>query len=153
MTFFAVLAVVVPAALAELIPNRSIADIELRMTRAEVVDAAGKPDAERVRDAEIFGRQRVMRYGKTKAYFAGKRPASEVIAIITRDESERTSDGVGIGSPKSMIKASLHGVRCKHEYGINHCFKGRFRPGKRVTDFLLNNDNRVKRITVGIVID
>jgi hypothetical protein len=147
------LTICVPLAVAELVPNRSISGIELRMTRAEVVAAAGEPDAERVRDAEIFGRQRVMRYGKTKAYFSGKRPSSEVVALVTRDRAERTSDGIGIGSRKRAIKRSVAGVRCKREFGINHCFKGRFRPGKRITDFFLNDRNRAKRITVGIVID
>jgi hypothetical protein len=153
MTLFALLAAGVPLAFAELVPNRSIAGIELRMTRAEVVDAVGEPDRERVRDAEIFGRQRVMVYGRTKVSFAGARPRSEAVSIRTRDRGERTSDGVGIGSRKRQVKRSVNGVRCKREFGIHHCYKGRFRAGKRVTDFLLDRDNRVKRITVGIVVD
>jgi len=143
----------VPLAAAELVPNRSIAGIELRITRAEVIDVVGEPDAERVRDAEIFGRQRVMRYGKTKVYFAGKRPESEVVSIRTRDKGERTSEGIGIGSRKRAIKRSVPGVRCKREFGFHHCFKGRFRPGKRITDFLLDDRTRAKQIVVGIVID
>ena len=149
----ALLAIAVPAAFAKIVPNQSIAGIELLMNRAEVIDAAGEPDKERIRDHEIVGRQRIMKYGKTKVSFSGKRPNSEVISILTRDPDEETKQGVGVGSKKRAIVRRLNGFECERELGFHHCFKGKFKAGERVTDFILDDDNRAMYVVVGIVID
>lgn len=141
-------------AAAKIMPQKSIAGIELRMVRAEVIERKGKPDRERVVEHEILGRQRVMRYGKTKVAFSGVRPRSEAIAVTTRSPRQRTNTGIGVGSTEFEVESSIKGVRCRTEFGRRHCFKGRFRPGERVTDFLISKSKDVvTKVTVAIVID
>ena len=150
----AALALVAASAHAKIIPQKSIAGIELRMTRTEVIERKGEPDRERIVHHEILGRQRVMRYGETKVGFAGTRPRAEAIGVTTRSPRQRTNTGIGVGSTEFEVESSIKGVRCRTVAGIRHCYKGRFRVGERVTDFLISKpDGIVTRVTVAIVID
>jgi hypothetical protein len=142
------------AAGANIVPQHSIAGVELRMVRAEVVERKGEPDRERIVPHEIVGEQRVMRYGKTKVAFSGKRARSEVITITTRSPHQRTNTGIGVGSTEFEVESSIKGVRCRTQFGVRHCFRGQFRPGERVTEFLISKaDATVSGISVAIVID
>jgi hypothetical protein len=142
------------AAAANILPQKSIAGIELGMVRADVVDLRGDPDRERIVDHEILGKQRVMRYRETKVAFSGTRPRSEVIAVSTRSAAQRTNTGIGVGSTEFEVESSIKGIRCRPRLGVRHCFKGQFRPGQRVTDFVISKDEgTVTKVTVAIVID
>jgi hypothetical protein len=137
-----------------IVPQRGIAGIELKMTRAQVVRAKGRPDAERLVHNELIGRQRMMRYDRTRVLFGGFRRGARVVTIITRDPRQRTRSGVGVGSSEAAVRAGIPGVRCRTEFGFRHCWRGRFRAGKRVTDLTFGGRNRrVTAVSIGFVID
>lgn len=138
------------AASAEIVPQRSIMGVQLQMTEAEVRSVAGEPDSVRSRPHEIMGRYTQYRYGRTKI---GLGEGSGVFFVSTRDRSERTATGIGVGSRKRAVRRRLSGERCRNEYGIHHCWLGRWRAGRTVTDFRLNRKKRVKQVTLAIVID
>lgn len=138
------------AAGAAIVPQQSIMGIELQMSKAEVKAAAGEPDAILQRQHEIIGKVTEYRYGRTRVSIAKQ---SGVISIRTRDRDERTAENVGVGSRKRFLRRKLEGERCKREFGFHHCWLGRFRAGRTVTDFSLNDENRVRWVTLAIVID
>jgi len=143
-----------PAADALIVPQRGIAGIRLKMIRAQVVRAKGEPDAERLIHNELIGRQRMVRYGRTRAFFGGFRQRAGVVTITTRDPGQRTRSGVGVGSSEATLRARIAGARCRTEFGTRHCWKGRFRAGERVTDFTIGlPDRRVTAVMIGFVID
>jgi hypothetical protein len=143
-----------PAADALIVPQRGIAGVRLKMTRAQVVRAKGRPDAERLVRNELIGRQRMMRYGRTRVLFGGFRQGAGVVTIVTRDPGQRTRSGVGTGSSEAALRARIAAARCRTEFGTRHCWTGRFRAGQRVTDFTIGlPGRRVTAVTVGFVID
>jgi hypothetical protein len=143
-------ALALPAAAgAVIVPQQSIMGIELQMTKAEVKAVAGEPDAIRQRQHEIIGKVTEYRYGRTRVSIAQQ---SGVITVRTRDPGERTATNVGVGTRKRALRRRLDGERCEREFGFHHCWLGRFRAGKTVTDFRLR-DNRVSSVTLAIVID
>jgi hypothetical protein len=142
-----------PAAQALILPQRGIGGIELGMIRAQIVGAKGKPDAERFARNEIIGRQRMVRYGRTSAFFGGFRREAGVVTVNTRDPSERTRSGIGVGSTVAEVKQGVRGIRCLGKSRIHTCLKGRFDPGKRVTVFDISPQGRVNLVLIGFVID
>lgn len=143
-----------PTAAAEIVPQQGIAGVKLKMTRAQVVAAKGKPDAEKVVRSEIVGRQRMMRYGATKLYFGGTATGVGVLTVRTTDPDERTRSGVGIGSTATEVMAGVPGTSCRTEFGFHHCWRGSFLPGARVTDFIFDRPGgEVASVTVGFVVD
>jgi len=150
----ALLALLLPrVAEARIVPQRGIGGISLKMTRAQVVQAKGKPDGERLVRNELIGPQRMMRYGRTRAFFGGFRRDVGVVTINTRDPSERTRTGVGIGSTIAEVRGGVRGIHCRDEFSIHTCFRGRFHPGKRVTVFDISPQGRVNLVLIGFVID
>jgi hypothetical protein len=150
----AVLLLVCGLAEARIVPQQGIKGINLLMTRSQVVQKKGQPDSDHVVANEILGHVRVTRYGKTKVTFNGVSNSSRVITVSTRDRRQRTKSGVGVGSTETAVKNKVQGIHCRTDAGSRHCFKGSFRPGKRVTDFSISTPgHRVTRVTVGIVID
>ena len=143
-----------PHASANIDVQHGIARIELEDTAAAVIAQKGLPDADRIVQNEILGPQRKMRYGKTKVYFVGTDDSATVVGLVTKSLGQRTNTGVGVGSPEADVVAGVPRVRCRTESGFRHCFRGRFRPGRRVTDFAISGGTgRVIRVTVGFVID
>jgi hypothetical protein len=123
------------------------------MTRAQVVGAKGRPDGERFVRSEIIGRQRMVRYGRTRAYFGGFRRNARVVTVNTRDPRQRTRSGAGVGSTPRQVLHGVRGIRCRGPAGIHTCVKGRFRPGERVTAFDFGRNGRVNLVLIGFVID
>jgi hypothetical protein len=154
LAILATLALLVTASLVEarIVVQRGIMGINLNMTRARVIQEKGQPDSQRIVQNEILGRQRIMRYGRTRVAFNGTRNTSRAIGIDTRDRRQRTRSGVGVGSTEAQVKNRIQGIRCRTESGSRHCFKGSFQPGQRVTDFAISS-GRVIRVTVAFVID
>lgn len=134
-------------------PQRGIDGINLNMTRAQIVRSKGKPDAEKVVRNEILGRQRMVRYGQTRAFFSGVRRDAGVVTVNTRDRSQKTRSGVGVGSTIAAVRNGVGGITCRDEFGIHTCFKGRFRPGERVTVLDIAGNGRVNLVLIGFVID
>lgn len=139
---------------ARIVPQRGIAGIHLEMTRPQVVARKGRPDAERVIQNEIIGPQRMLRYGRTRAFFGGTRRDAGVVSVATKDRRQRTRSGVGVGSHEGAVRNRLIGITCRTEGGFRHCWKGEFTPGKRVTDFRIGvPSHRVTEVVIGFVID
>jgi hypothetical protein len=136
----------------KIVVQRSMKGIRLGMTVREVRDRLGAPDRISFRKDEIQGRVRVYAYGLTRASFSPG-DKGRVNAISTTSRHERTSRGIGVGSARAQVADKVAGVRCRVEFGTNHCYLGSFSPGRRVTDFLIGADGRVRRVTIGFVID
>jgi hypothetical protein len=135
---------------AAIVPQQSIAGIELDMTRPEV--RAAKGDPRRVEHGtNDFGPYTIFRYGRLWVVFQGNDGAT---AVSTRRPGQRTAEGIGVGSSEAELRAA-HTVRCRTEAGeFRHCWSGRFRPGRRVTDYWIGmTSGLVTRVTVAYVID
>jgi hypothetical protein len=135
------------AVLAVVVPQQGMLGLRVGATVATVEKRLGRPDAFAFRPHPIIGRVRVWRYGRTRLTFDGTGTAARVIQFDTTSRRERLANGVGIGSTRAQVLAGVRGVRC-----TDHCWVGRFRAGRVVTDFALRG-GRVSAITVGRVID
>lgn len=137
---------------ARIVPQQGMKGIRLGMSVGEVRDRLGAPDSVTFPRDEIQGRIRVYVYGLTRAIFSAG-DGARLDSVSTTSRRERTSRGVGVGSARATVARRVPGVRCRVEYGVDHCAIGSFEPGTRVTDFLIGSNRRVSRVTVGIVID
>lgn len=139
-----------PAA-AEIVPQQSIAKIELGMTRPEVRAVRGDP---RVVDHGMneFGKYTIFRYWRLRVTFQGNAGAT---AVFTTRPRQRTSKDIGVGSTVTEIKTAYPNARCRKEGpNFRHCWTGRFLPGRRVTDYRIDiPTHRVESVLVGVVID
>ena len=136
------------AAGATIVPQRGIAGASLDMTRAQLQSKLGDPDRKQTRTSSIFGKYDTWYYGQTSIdlFHAG---AGKVFDMSTTSRSQKTVSGVGVGSTVAQVKKGVSGVRCDAQ----HCYLGRFNPGRKVTDFILSKTGRVARVTVGYVLD
>jgi hypothetical protein len=145
----------VGAASAVIVPQQSIAGIELNMTRPEVKDKKGDPDRI-VHGMNDFGHYTQFIYrnsnGKLMATFQGNAGAT---AVWTNRKTQKTAEGVHVGSPESALHEAYPRLRCRTESSdFRHCWTGRFRPGHRVTDYRIGIvTGKVKSVTVAFVID
>ncbi|HUC34286.1 MAG TPA: hypothetical protein VMR48_01155 [Gaiellaceae bacterium] len=145
----------VGAASALIVPQRSIAGIELQMTRPEVKDKKGDPDRI-VHGTNDFGAYTQFIYknsaGRLIATFQGNAGAT---AVRTNRETQKTAEGVHVGSPESALHDAYPRLHCRTESSdFRHCWTGRMRPGHRVTDYWIGiASGNVKLITVAFVID
>jgi hypothetical protein len=134
----------VEAAGAQIVPQRSIAGVELEMTKAQVRSLLGEP-RRIIRGTNEFGSFTIFRYFRLEVTFQGGR---RVTHIETNRLNERTAEGVGVGTLRSGVRAHVDNVRCQPGF----CFVGRFLPGRRVTVFRIC-DGIVTRVELGFVID
>ncbi len=145
----------VGAASARIVPQKSIAGIELNMTRPEVKDKKGQPDRI-VHGTNDFGGYTQFVYknavGKLMATFQGNAGAT---AVWTNRETQKTAEGVHVGSPEGALHDAYPRLHCRTESSdFRHCWTGHFRAGRKVTDYRINMaTGKVKSITVGFVID
>lgn len=143
--------VFVGTASALIVPQRSIAGIELDMTRHEVRVAKGEPlDVEH--GTNKFGQYTIFRYGRLRVTFQGNQGAT---AVWTRRPGQRTAEDIGVGSTVGELRAAYPNARCRTEGGsFRHCWTGRFQPGRRVTDYRIGlSTGLVKNVLVAYVID
>ena len=147
----AIAAFAVPAS-AKIVPQEGIGGMNLGMTVDRVLKKKGKPDANFVRQTQAVGAQRELRYGKTRALFAGRDGDAELIGVITRDPKERTAGNTGVGTSESVLVADLPKLECKNVFQARHCLIGEVKRGKTVTDFLISKKSGlVKRVTIAII--
>ena len=145
----------VGVASALIVPQRSIARIELNMTRPEVKDKKGDPDRI-VHGTNDFGHYTQFIYrnanGKLMATFQGNMGAT---GVWTNRETQKTAEGVHVGSPESALHDAYPRLRCRTESSdFRHCWTGRFSAGHRVTDYRIGiASGNVKSVTVAFVID
>ena len=138
-----------------IVPQKSIAGIELNMTRPEVKDKKGQPDRI-VHGTNDFGPYTQFTYknavGKLMATFQGN---NGVTAVWTNRETQKTAEGVHVGSPESALHDAYPRLHCRTETSdFRHCWTGRFRAGHKVTDYrIAMATGNVKGVTVAFVID
>jgi hypothetical protein len=130
--------------------GRGLAGISLGMTQAEVKDVLGEPVKTKTATNE-FGSYTEMRFkGKLRVTFQGD---ETVTAMTTTSEEQRTRQGIHVGSSENRLRQKINGVNCETFDGRRSCTRGRLLPGRRVTTFYINSERRIKRITIGFVID
>jgi hypothetical protein len=140
------------AAHASIVSQRSIAGVHLRMSEAGVRHVLGKPaKAETIPD-EIQGHVRHLDYGKTDVYLSVTADGT-VYSITTTDRRQKTSTGVGVGSTERQVRRGVRGVRCEGSAALRLCTVGTATPGRRVTQFIIGRTGKVRRVTLGFVID
>jgi len=132
--------------------QRGISGVTLKMTPVQVRAALGTP-AKVKHGSNPFGPFTQYRYrGGITVTFQGN---ATVTAVAVTGRTDRTASGVGVGSTEKAVKRGVHGVKCEpgnHPGAVHSCHVGSFKPGHRVTDFLLRG-GRVTRVTLGFVID
>ena len=145
----------VGGASALIVPQHSIAGVELEMTRHQVRDAKGDPDRV-IHGTNDFGAYTQFIYrnanGKLTATFQGNAGAT---AVRTNRRTQKTAEGVHVGSPESALHDAYPRLHCRTETSdFRHCWTGRFRAGHKVTDYrIAMATGNVKSVTVGFVID
>ena len=138
---------------ARILPQVGIGGIHLLKNVSQVRASLGAPDAVIFQRHPVLGRTRIYKYGLTYAMFECTCPSARVVSITTRSRHERTANGVGVGTPRAVVARRVRGVKCRVEFGLDHCYLGTFTAGKRVTDFRIGKSGRVASVTVGFVID
>jgi hypothetical protein len=140
-----------PAA-ALIVVQKSIAGVRLGMTAAQVRTVLGKPDAVTHPKNPIQGTVTRYRYGLTEVFIARGKDG-RVFAITTRSARQKTSGGVGVGSSEALVHAHVSGVHCEGSGSTRTCQVGKALPGHRVTTFFISRAGKVKRVSLGLVID
>jgi hypothetical protein len=142
-------------AAALIVPQHSIAGVELKMTRPQVKAKKGEPD--RIKHGtNDFGAFTEFTYrnanGKLRVTFQGNAGAT---AVFTNRRPQHTAEGIHVGSTETKLHDAYPGLHCRTVLSsFRHCWTGRFRPGRRVTDYRIDlSTSRVKTILVGFVID
>ena len=136
------------AAPAKIVVQKSIAGVQLRMTRAKVIQLLGPPPRRRS-GTNIFGPWTEFLYPRVRVTFQS---GPLVTSLRTTSPRERTLRGVGPGSTEALVRARVARVRCRTESGFRHCWVGRFLPGQLVTDFHIRR-GRVSAVVIGYVLD
>jgi hypothetical protein len=138
-----------------IVPQHSIAGVELNMTRPDVKAKKGQPD--RIKHGmNDFGAFTEFTYrnaeGKLRVTFQGNAGAT---AVFTNRPTQHTAERIHVGSPETKLHDAYPGLHCRTELtSFRHCWTGRFKPGHRVTDYRIALATmRVKSILVGFVID
>lgn len=143
----AALLVAAPAG-AAIVPQKGIAGVELRMTKAQVRAKLGAP--KRVeKGRNDFGRFTRFLYPRVTVLFQS---GAKVTAVRTMSPLERTAAGVGVGATEAKVKARVPGVKCATLSGARQCVVGVFKPGRVITAFQIS-EGHVSTVVVGIVID
>jgi hypothetical protein len=140
-----------PAA-ALIVVQRSIAGVTLGMTAKQVRAVLGKPDAVSYPSNPIQGTVKRYRYGLTEVFIARGKDG-RVYLVTTRSTRQKTSDGVGVSSSEAAVHAHVKGVHCEGSGATRTCEVGRLLPGHRVTSFFISKAGKVRRVSLGLVID
>lgn len=136
-----------------LVPQGSIRGVKVGMTVAQVRERLGTPASDRPTRHPILGLTRTLRYGQLTVSFDGRASTSPATAVMTESRADRTAAGLGVGSSERQLRSGIKGLRCETSLGYRTCTLGVLRPGRLVTDFSLTSAGRVKRVTLGRVID
>jgi hypothetical protein len=133
---------------AAIVPQRSIAGVKLGMSEAKVKARLGPP-LHVHSGSNLFGHWRQLVYSRVTVSFQS---GDKATSLSTRSALEKTVSGVRVGSTLAQVRAGLQGEKCKKEFGIHHCWIGRWEPGRMITDFRLKN-SRVTQIALAYVLD
>lgn len=137
---------------AAIVVQRSIAGVHLGDTYAEVKAALGPPRKDTKDPDDIRGSVRHLHYGLTDVYM-NTGPRGTVTDVTTTSRRQRTARNVGVGSSVATVRRRVAGVHCSRFGSYRFCEVGTARPGHTVTTFVLSTAGRVKRVSLGLVID
>lgn len=135
------------------VPQGSLRGVRVGMPYAQVRAKLGKPGSNRSTTHPILGQTRTLTYGQMTVTIDGRAGTSLVTALMTTSRYDRTSSGVGVGSTEAQLKAGLKGLKCETSLGYRTCRLGALRAGRLVTDFSISGAGKVKRISLGRVLD
>ncbi|HWI22452.1 MAG TPA: hypothetical protein VNT22_07545 [Baekduia sp.] len=142
--------VAAPIAAAEIVVQKSIAGVSMGVAETDVVATLGQSSDIDTGTDPISGQPtRTLRYGKTKVTLTG----GVVTLVVTTSKAQRTTDNVGIGSSEHRLRLKVKHLKCEGSGSSRFCYRGKLLPGKTVTTFSISAKKRVKRVSVGIVVD
>jgi hypothetical protein len=130
--------------------QKGITGIRLGMSQAQVKAGLGRPFRTKTGHNDFGPFTQFLYRGGITITFQGN---ASVTAVAITGQTDRTPNGVGVGSTETQVKAGVRGVKCQTLAAVRDCHVGAFRPGMRVTDFTLGPSGRVTRVTIGFVID
>jgi hypothetical protein len=101
-----------------IVPGQAIGKVKLGTSLAQVKKALGAPEAVIHREQGPFGRQKVeysWNFTEWRIAFRFDRTGSRAVTIRSSIRSERTKEGVGVGTPQGRVETAFH-VRCTDAY-------------------------------------
>ncbi len=133
---------------AMIVPQHSIAGVKLGSSERAIKAKLGPP-LHVYKGTNPFGPWRRFVYPQVTISFQN---GDRATMLLTKSSKERTASGVGLGSTLAQVRAGLHGEKCKAEFGVFHCWTGRWEPGQVVTDFHFKH-SLVTQVGIGYVLD
>ena len=137
-----------PGALALIQLDKGISGVRIGNTKAQVRASLGTPQKSRA-GSNDFGRfVQYMYAGGITVTFQGE---DRVSSVVTTGLGDRTSSGIGVGSPEDAVK-NISGIKCENIGSSRSCHTGRLVSGRKVTDFRISG-GKVTSVFVGQVLD
>lgn len=135
------------------VPQSSIRGVSVGMTFDQVRARLGTPGTNKATTHPILGQTRTLTYGLLTVIIDGRANTSLATSLMTTSRSDRTASGLGIGSTEAQLRAGLKGLKCQTSLGYRTCRLGVLKAGRLVTDFSISKGGKVKRISLGRVLD
>jgi hypothetical protein len=137
-----------PGALALIQLDRGISGVRIGNTKAQVRASLGTPQKSRAGHNDVGNFVQYLYAGGITVTFQGE---DRVSSVVTTGLGDRTSSGIGVGSPESDVK-NISGIKCENVGSSRSCHTGRLVSGRKVTDFRISN-GEVTSVFVGQVLD
>ena len=137
-----------PGALALIQLDKGISGVRIGNTKAQVRASLGNPQKSRAGRNEFGSFVQYLYAGGITVTFQGE---DRVSSIVTTGLGDRTSSGIGVGSPEDAVK-NISGIRCESIGSARSCHTGRLVSGRKVTDFRISG-GKVVSVFVGQVLD
>jgi hypothetical protein len=136
---------------ASIVIGKSIGGLKLGMTMTQAKQKLQATPTTKTYTHPIAGPTTDLTWQGITATFAGN---TRVTNVNTTLPTERTSNGLGVGSTIAAVKSGLTGEVCEGTAGTTICHVGKLVAGARVTTFWIRNSTgRVTQVGVGLVID
>jgi hypothetical protein len=137
-----------PGALALIQLDRGISGVRIGNTKAQVRASLGTPQKSRAGHNDFGNFVQYLYAGGITVTFQGE---DRVSSVVTTGLGDRTSSGIGVGSPESDVK-NISRIKCENVGSSRSCHTGRLVSGRKVTDFRISN-GEVTSVFVGQVLD
>jgi hypothetical protein len=131
-------------------PQKGMAGVRLDMTQAQMRKVLGDPSSVKQGFNDFGGYTQFLYPHSITVTFQGNQ---HITGISTKSRSERTARDVGVGSTENDVVSKVTHARCDTIAGVRTCHVGSFKPGSRVTVFLMSRRGHVSTVTVGFVVD
>jgi hypothetical protein len=127
-----------------------MAGVRLDMTQAQMRKVLGDPASVKQGVNDFGGYTQFLYPHSLTVTFQGNQ---HVTGISTKSRRERTARGGGVGATENDVVSKVTHARCDTIAGVRTCHVGSFKPGSRVTVFLMSKRGHVSTVTVGFVVD